>query len=47
MFCGCKNKTFHQEIASELNTSRVISVCWKKMEQRIVFLTVNNIELLK
>ena len=48
--CGCKElKLSHQEIASELNTSReVISRLLKKMEQRgIVVLQRNNIELLK
>lgn len=48
--CGCKElKLSHQEIASELNTSReVISRLLKKMEQRgIVALHRNNIELLK
>ena len=48
--CGCKElKISHQEIASELNTSReVISRLLKKMEQRgIVALHRNNIELLK
>jgi CRP/FNR family transcriptional regulator len=48
--CGCKElKLSHQEIASELNTSReVISRLLKKMEQRgIVTLHRNNIELLK
>jgi CRP/FNR family transcriptional regulator len=48
--CGCKElKLSHQEIASELNTSReVISRLLKKMEQRgIVSLHRNNIELLK
>lgn len=48
--CGCKKlKLSHQEIASELNTSReVISRLLKKMEQRdIVSLHRNNIELLK
>lgn len=47
--CGCKElKLSHQEIASELNTSReVISRLLKKMEQRgIVSLHRNNIELL-
>jgi CRP/FNR family transcriptional regulator len=48
--CGCKElKLSHQEIATELNTSReVISRLLKKMEQRgIVSLHRNNIELLK
>lgn len=48
--CGCKElKLSHQEIASELNTSReVISRLLKKMEQRgLVALHRNNIELLK
>ena len=48
--CGCKElKLSHQEIASELNTSReVISRLLKKMEQRgLVTLHRNNIELLK
>ncbi|MFV8270992.1 Crp/Fnr family transcriptional regulator [Flavobacterium sp. GT2N3] len=48
--CGCKElKLSHQEIASELSTSReVISRLLKKMEQRgIVSLHRNNIELLK
>lgn len=48
--CGCKDlKLSHQEIASELNTSReVISRLLKKMEQRgIVALHRNNIELIK
>lgn len=48
--CGCNElKLSHQEIASELNTSReVISRLLKKMEQRgIVALHRNNIELLK
>jgi CRP/FNR family transcriptional regulator len=48
--CGCKDlKLSHQEIASELNTSReVISRLLKKMEQRgLVNLQRNNIELLK
>ena len=48
--CGCKElKLSHQEIASELNTSReVISRLLKKMEQRgLVILYRNNIELLK
>jgi CRP/FNR family transcriptional regulator len=48
--CGCKElKLSHQEISSELNTSReVISRLLKKMEQRgIVALHRNNIELLK
>lgn len=48
--CGCKElKLSHQEIASELNTSReVISRLLKKMEQRgIVALHRNNIDLLK
>lgn len=48
--CGCKElKLSHQEIASELNTSReVISRLLKKMEQRgLVNLQRNNIELLK
>ena len=48
--CGCKElKLSHQEIASELNTSReVISRLLKKMEQRgLVALYRNNIELLK
>jgi CRP/FNR family transcriptional regulator len=48
--CGCKElKLSHQEIASELNTSReVISRLLKKMEQRgIVILHRNNIELLQ
>jgi CRP/FNR family transcriptional regulator len=48
--CGCKElKLSHQEIASELNTSReVISRLLKKMEQRgKVALHRNNIELLK
>lgn len=48
--CGCKElKLSHQEIASELNTSReVISRLLKKMEQRgLVNLHRNNIELLK
>nr|WP_314896120.1 Crp/Fnr family transcriptional regulator [uncultured Flavobacterium sp.] len=48
--CGCKElKLSHQEIASELNTSReVISRLLKKMEQRgLVILHRNNIELLK
>ena len=48
--CGCNElKLSHQEIASELNTSReVISRLLKKMEQRgLVNLYRNNIELLK
>lgn len=48
--CACKDlKLSHQEIASELNTSReVISRLLKKMEQRgLVNLQRNNIELLK
>jgi len=48
--CGCQElKLSHQEIASELSTSReVISRLLKKMEQRgIVSLHRNNIELLK
>ena len=48
--CGCKDlKLSHQEIASELNTSReVISRLLKKMEQRgLVNLQRNNIELLR
>ena len=48
--CGCNElKLSHQEIASELNTSReVISRLLKKMEQRgIVALHRNNIEFLK
>ena len=48
--CGCKDlKLSHQEIASELNTSReVISHLLKKMEQRgLVKLNRNQIELLK
>ncbi|SDH55158.1 CRP/FNR family transcriptional regulator, anaerobic regulatory protein [Flavobacterium omnivorum] len=48
--CDCKElKLSHQEIASELNTSReVISRLLKKMEQRgLVTLHRNNIELLK
>ena len=48
--CGCKELILsHQEIASELNTSReVISRLLKKMEQRgLVILYRNNIELLK
>ncbi|MFV8327981.1 Crp/Fnr family transcriptional regulator [Flavobacterium sp. ZS1P14] len=48
--CRCKDlKLSHQEIASELNTSReVISRLLKKMEQRgLVNLQRNNIELLK
>ena len=48
--CGCRElKLSHQEIASELNTSReVISRLLKKMEQRgLVTLHRNNIELLK
>jgi CRP/FNR family transcriptional regulator len=48
--CGCTElKLSHQEIASELNTSReVISRLLKKMEQRgKVALHRNNIELLK
>ncbi|MFV5685883.1 Crp/Fnr family transcriptional regulator [Flavobacterium sp. GB2R13] len=48
--CGCNQlKLSHQEIASELNTSReVISRLLKKMEQRgLVNLQRNNIELLK
>lgn len=48
--CHCKElKLSHQEIASELNTSReVISRLLKKMEQRgLVNLQRNNIELLK
>ncbi len=48
--CGCKDlKLSHQEIASELNTSReVISRLLKKMEQRgLVKLNRNQIELLK
>jgi CRP/FNR family transcriptional regulator len=48
--CGCNElKLSHQEIASELNTSReVISRLLKKMEQRgLVNLHRNNIELLK
>jgi len=47
--CGCNElKLSHQEIASELNTSReVISRLLKKMEQRgLVSLHRNNIELL-
>lgn len=47
--CGCKElKLSHQEIATELNTSReVISRLLKKMEQRgLVRLHRNNIELL-
>ena len=48
--CGCNEiKLSHQEIASELNTSReVISRLLKKMEQRgLVKLNRNQIELLK
>lgn len=48
--CGCKElKLSHQEIASELNTSReVISRLLKKMEQRgLVNLHRNQIEILK
>lgn len=48
--CGCKElKLSHQEIASELNTSReVISRLLKKMEQRgLITLYRNNIEILK
>lgn len=48
--CGCKElKLSHQEIATELNTSReVISRLLKKMEQRgLVRLHRNQIELLK
>jgi CRP/FNR family transcriptional regulator len=48
--CGCKDlKLSHQEIATELNTSReVISRLLKKMEQRgLVRLHRNQIELLK
>jgi CRP/FNR family transcriptional regulator len=48
--CGCKDlKLSHQEIASELNTSReVISRLLKKMEQRgLLNLHRNHIELLK
>jgi CRP/FNR family transcriptional regulator len=48
--CNCKDlKLSHQEIASELNTSReVISRLLKKMEQRgLVKLNRNQIELLK
>jgi CRP/FNR family transcriptional regulator len=48
--CGCKDlKLSHQEIASELNTSReVISRLLKKMEQRnLLKLHRNHIELLK
>ncbi len=48
--CGCNElKLSHQEIATELNTSReVISRLLKKMEQRgLVTLYRNNIELLK
>ncbi|MFV8369384.1 Crp/Fnr family transcriptional regulator [Flavobacterium sp. LB2R40] len=48
--CHCKElKLSHQEIASELNTSReVISRLLKKMEQRgLVSLHRNNIEILK
>lgn len=48
--CGCTElKISHQEIASELNTSReVISRLLKKMEQRgLVKLNRNQIELLK
>jgi CRP/FNR family transcriptional regulator len=47
--CGCKElKLSHQEIATELNTSReVISRLLKKMEQRgLVLLHRNQIELL-
>jgi CRP/FNR family transcriptional regulator len=47
--CGCKDlKLSHQEIATELNTSReVISRLLKKMEQRgLVLLHRNQIELL-
>lgn len=47
--CGCKDlKLSHQEIGTELNTSReVISRLLKKMEQRgLVKLHRNNIELL-
>ncbi|MCC9071333.1 Crp/Fnr family transcriptional regulator [Flavobacterium sp. F-65] len=48
--CGCNElKASHQEIATELNTSReVISRLLKKMEQRgLVKLNRNQIELLK
>jgi CRP/FNR family transcriptional regulator len=48
--CGCKDlKLSHQEIATELNTSReVISRLLKKMEQRgLVQLHRNHIEILK
>lgn len=48
--CGCKDlKLSHQEIGTELNTSReVISRLLKKMEQRgLVKLHRNHIELLK
>ena len=48
--CGCNElKLSHQEIATELNTSReVISRLLKKMEQRgLVTLYRNNIEILK
>ena len=48
--CGCKDlKISHQEIGTELNTSReVISRLLKKMEQRgLVRLHRNHIELLK
>lgn len=48
--CGCKElKLSHQEIATELNTSReVISRLLKKMEQRgLVALHRNQIELIK
>ena len=48
--CGCNElKLSHQEIATELNTSReVISRLLKKMEQRgLVTLYRNNIELLQ
>jgi len=47
--CGCKDlKLSHQEIATELNTSReVISRLLKKMEQRgMVKLHRNQVELL-
>ncbi|MNE82664.1 Global nitrogen regulator [compost metagenome] len=48
--CGCNDlKLSHQEIASELNTSReVISRLLKKMEQRnLLKLHRNHIELIK
>jgi CRP/FNR family transcriptional regulator len=47
--CGCKElKLSHQEIGSDLNTSReVISRLLKKMEQRgLVILSRNQIEIL-